>query len=85
MSDLSLALALGGGVVFMLSLGSGLLHRDLGVVSEPMVALAVGVVVDPLGVGLLDPAAWGDPLRGLVRSDRDRRPVLRGAVDPPHW
>lgn len=61
-SDLNLVLALVGGLILLLSLGAGLLHRDLRIVSEPMVALAVGVVVGPLGIGLLDPAAWVDPL-----------------------
>jgi NhaP-type Na+/H+ or K+/H+ antiporter len=62
MSDLHVALFLFGGVILALSLGAGLLYRDVRVVSEPMIALTIGVIVGPLGVGLLDPTVWGDPI-----------------------
>lgn len=70
MSDFNLVLALVGGLTLLLSLGAGLLHRDVRVVSEPMVALAVGVLVGPPGAGLFDPAAWGDPIALIEQAAR---------------
>ncbi|MFC7007960.1 cation:proton antiporter domain-containing protein [Halalkalicoccus salilacus] len=70
MSDINVALALLGGLILALSLGAGLLHRGVRVVSEPMIALAVGVLVGPLGMGLLDPAAWGDEILFVEQAAR---------------
>ncbi|WP_336345738.1 hypothetical protein [Halalkalicoccus ordinarius] len=57
MSDVNVALALVGGLGLVLGLGAGLSHRGVRVVSESMIALAVGVIAGSLGAGLLDPAA----------------------------
>lgn len=62
MSDLNLALALIGGLILALSLGAGVLHRDAPVVSEPMIAVAFGIAIGPVGFDLLGLSAWGDPI-----------------------
>lgn len=70
MSDINVALVLLGGLILAFSLGAGLLHRGVRVVSEPMIALAVGVLVGPLGMGLFDPAAWGDQILLVEQAAR---------------
>lgn len=70
MSDINVALALLGGLILVLSLGAGLLHRGVRVVSEPMITLAIGVLVGPLGIGLFDPAAWGDEILLVEQAAR---------------
>lgn len=58
MDQLNLALATVGTVVLVLGLVSLPLNRS--VFSLPLVALVVGVVLGPVGVGLLHPERWGD-------------------------
>ncbi|WP_043529458.1 cation:proton antiporter [Litchfieldella xinjiangensis] len=58
MTELNLALALVGGIVLLVGLLSQPLDRSW--VSPPMLAFAVGTVLGPQGVGLLDPSYWGD-------------------------
>ena len=70
MSDINVALVLLGGLILAFSLGAGLLHRGVRVVSEPMIALAVGVFVGPLGMGLFDPAARGDEILLVEQAAR---------------
>lgn len=57
MTELNIALAVVGGLVLLVGLLSGPIKRSL--LSAPLIALAVGVLVGPAGLGLLDPSAWG--------------------------
>jgi len=57
LSELNIALAAVGGLVLLLGLLSGLIRRSI--LSEPLVALLVGVLLGPAALGLLDPAGWG--------------------------
>ena len=57
MSELNIALAAVGGLVLVLGLLSGSIRRSI--LSEPLVALLVGVLLGPAALGLLDPAGWG--------------------------
>ena len=52
-----MGLAAVGGLVLVLGLLSGLIRRSI--LSEPLVALLVGVLIGPAALGLLDPASWG--------------------------
>lgn len=56
-ADLNLALTIVGGLVLLVGLLSAPIKRSL--LSAPLVALTVGVLVGPAGLGLLDLAAWG--------------------------
>jgi sodium/hydrogen antiporter len=56
--QLDLALLTIGGLVLVLGLLSGLLRRSF--VSEPLLALGVGVLLGPRATGLLDMGTWGD-------------------------
>lgn len=62
MDQLNLSLALIGGLILLLSLSAGVLRRDTYIVSEPMAAVGFGVLIGPLGLGLVDLSRWGDPL-----------------------
>ena len=57
MSELNIGLAAVGGMVLVIGLLSGSIRRSF--LSEPLVALLVGVLVGPAALGLLDPAGWG--------------------------
>jgi NhaP-type Na+/H+ or K+/H+ antiporter len=57
LSELNVALAAVGGSVLVLGLLSGLVRRSI--LSEPLLALLVGVLLGPAALGLLDPAGWG--------------------------
>ncbi len=57
MSELNIALAVVGGLVLVLGLLSGLVRRSF--LSEPLVALLVGVLLGPAALGLLDLLNWG--------------------------
>lgn len=57
MTGLNLALAIVGGLVLLIGLLSAPIKRSL--LSAPLIALSVGVLVGPAGLGLLDLAAWG--------------------------
>ena len=61
MTTFYLALTLTGGLLLLLGVTSGLIKRDL-YVSEPLVALFVGVLIGPAVLGLLRVAEWGDPV-----------------------
>lgn len=62
LTDFNVVLTLIGGVILALSLGAGVLRQRVYVVSEPMVAVGVGVLIGPLGFGLLELSQWGDPI-----------------------
>ncbi|HEV2125970.1 MAG TPA: cation:proton antiporter [Chloroflexota bacterium] len=58
MSQVYLVLLVMGGLVLALGLVSRLSSR--GPITDPLVALILGVLIGPLGFGVLDPADWGD-------------------------
>ncbi len=68
MTDLNLSLALVGACVIGVAMFSGPINRSW--VSLPMVALAMGVVVGPIGFVWLDPYRWGDPYLILEEAAR---------------
>lgn len=70
MTDLNVALAILGGLVLALSLGTGVLHSRGFLPSETLLALGVGVAVGPVGLDLLGPAGWGPPLVVLEQVAR---------------
>jgi NhaP-type Na+/H+ or K+/H+ antiporter len=61
MDTLNIALVVLGGVVLVLGLFSGLIKNRL-FISEPLIALCVGVLVGPLVFHVIDVANWGDQL-----------------------
>ncbi|SEW09016.1 cation:proton antiporter domain-containing protein [Natrinema salifodinae] len=61
MQELNIALVTIGGLTLVLSLIAGLLRNRVYVLSEPILAVLLGVVIGSLGLDLLHLAAWGDP------------------------
>lgn len=59
MSELNIALATVGGLLLVLGTASGVIKSRL-YVSEPLIALAFGVLIGPHVLGMLDPASWGN-------------------------
>lgn len=68
MSELNLALLVVGGLILVIGLLSGLVRRSL--LSEPLVALLVGVLLGPLALGVLDVARWGSQETILEQAAR---------------
>lgn len=68
MTELNLALLTIGGLVLALGLTSALIRRSF--LSEPLVALAVGVLLGPAVSGLLDVASWGSQETILEQAAR---------------
>jgi sodium/hydrogen antiporter len=66
--ELDLALLTVGGLVLVLGLLSGWLRHTI--LGEPLIALALGVLLGPLVTGLLDLSRWGDPDRILFEATR---------------
>ncbi len=58
MTEINLAIALVGGLVLALGLVSDWLKQHG--ISDVLVALLLGIAVGPVGLGLLDPMAWGN-------------------------
>lgn len=56
---LNIALAVVGGLTLVLGLSAGFTRSKLLLVSEPMMATGLGILVGPLGLGVLDLAEWG--------------------------
>ena len=61
-SDLNLLLFAVGALTLALALGAAVLRRTVRVVSEPMLATALGVALGPAALGVFDLADWGRPL-----------------------
>lgn len=61
MRALNLALALIGVLVLLFGLGAGFLRSRIQILSEPLVALGVGVLVGPAVGGLLELSDWAPP------------------------
>lgn len=70
MSDLNLALALLGGLIVLLGVVSDFMKQYVSILSEPMLAVAFGVLIGPAGLGLLRVAAFGDPITLLEQGAR---------------
>jgi sodium/hydrogen antiporter len=66
LSELNIALAVVGGSVLILGLLSGLIRRSI--LSEPLVALLVGVLLGPAALGLLEPAGWGSQKETILEQ-----------------
>ncbi len=58
LTELYIVLAVVGGLVLVLGLFSSLI-RNRSIVSDPLIALLVGVVLGPAFLDVLDPADWG--------------------------
>jgi NhaP-type Na+/H+ or K+/H+ antiporter len=70
MSQLNVGLALIGGLVLLLSLGTGLLRSRGYLPSEQMVAVLTGVLAGPVGLDLLELTRLGDPVVVLEQVAR---------------
>jgi len=70
MSGLNVALALISGLVLALDLSTGLLQSRQYLPSEPIVAVAFGIAIGPVGLAAFDLSAWGDPLVILEQTAR---------------
>ncbi|MCQ4318865.1 cation:proton antiporter [Stutzerimonas stutzeri] len=68
MSQLNIALAIMGGVAVCIALLSALIKRSP--VSEPALAVLVGLAVGPYGLSWLDLARWGDTFSVLEQAAR---------------
>ncbi|MGC3874315.1 cation:proton antiporter [Halomonas sp. GXIMD04776] len=68
MKDINLILAAVGLLVLVLGLLSRPIDRSW--LSPPLVAFCLGVVLSPIGLGLLDPSAWGDSHHVLEEATR---------------
>ena len=69
-NDLNLTLFAVGLLTLVLSLLAGLFKRWVYPVSEPMLAVTLGVLLGPLGLGLLRLEDWGDPKEILEQVAR---------------
>ena len=70
MQELNVALVTVGGLTLVLSLVAGLLQSRSYLLSEPMAAVLLGVVVGPLGFGWLPLETFGDPFVILEQFSR---------------
>lgn len=61
MQELNIALVVIGGLTLILSLIAGLMRSKVYGLSEPMLAVALGIVIGPLGMGWVQLSNWGDP------------------------
>lgn len=61
MQELNIALVAIGGLTLVLSLIAGLIRSKVYVFSEPMAAVALGIVIGPHWLGLVRLSDWGDP------------------------
>lgn len=70
MQELNIVLATIGGLTLVLSLVAGLMHSRVYFLSEPMLAVLLGIVIGPLGLGLVRLSSWGDPFVILEQGAR---------------
>lgn len=68
--EFNIALATIGSLTLILSLVAGLMRSEVYFLSEPIVAVILGIVIGPLGLNLLDLANWGDPFTILEQFAR---------------
>jgi NhaP-type Na+/H+ or K+/H+ antiporter len=69
-STLNLLLFAAGALTLALALGAAVLRRRVRVVSEPMLATALGVALGPVGLGLVDLGTLGEPLVVVEQTAR---------------
>ena len=70
MSDFNLLLFAVGALTLALALGAAVLRRTVRVVSEPMLATALGAALGPFGLAVFDLADWGEPLVVVEQTAR---------------
>lgn len=70
MSELNVALTLIGGLILVFGLLAGFMKSKVYFLSEPLVAVIVGVVIGPAGFGWLHIANWADPITILEQVAR---------------
>lgn len=70
MSQLNLWLAALGGLTLSLALTAGILKGHSFLPTQPLVAVAIGVVLGPRGLGVLQMAPIGEPLPVLEQVAR---------------
>lgn len=70
MRELNIFLVTVGGLTIALSLIAGLIQNKVYLLSEPIAAVALGVLIGPLGMGVVQLSTWGDPLTIVEQSAR---------------
>lgn len=70
MEELNLALFFIGGLTLVFSLLANFFTNRVVVLSAPLAAMLLGIVIGPAGAGLLDLAGWGDPMVLLEQTSR---------------
>ncbi|WP_049922611.1 cation:proton antiporter domain-containing protein [Halopiger djelfimassiliensis] len=70
MQELNIALVTIGGLTLVLSLVAGLIRSKVYFLSEPLAALILGIVIGPLGLGLIRLSDWADPFTILEQFAR---------------
>lgn len=70
MQELNIALVVIGGLTLVLSRIAGLMWSKVYGRSGPMLAVAPGIVLGPLGVGWVDFSHWGDPYTIIAQFSR---------------
>lgn len=65
----NLALFVFGAVTLVLGLSAGIIKNRL-YISEPIIAVASGILVGPAALGLFEPEQWGDPVCMLQEISR---------------
>ncbi|KYH25369.1 K(+)/H(+) antiporter NhaP2 [Halalkalicoccus paucihalophilus] len=70
MSDINVALALIGGLILSLGVVSDYIKQYVSFGTEPLIAVAYGIVIGPAGLGLLHVASFGEPMVVLEQASR---------------
>ncbi len=70
MNQLNIAFAVIGCLVMMLALFAGFIKARILVLSEPLIAVLLGIAVGPATLDWLDPRSWGDILTILEQLAR---------------
>lgn len=70
MQQLNAAIALSGAVVAALALFAGFIKGRVPVMSEPLLAVLVGIAVGPAALSWVNPAQWGDSMHLLEQVAR---------------
>ncbi|WP_049928576.1 cation:proton antiporter domain-containing protein [Halopiger goleimassiliensis] len=70
MQELNIALLSIGGLTLVVSLVAGVIRGKVYFLSEPLAAVLLGIVIGPLGLGLIRLSDWGDPFTILEQFAR---------------
>src|SRR5690606_568787 len=70
MHDLNVALTAIAFLVLIFGLASGFIRREVRMLSEPLAAVLLGIVIGPACLDLLRLHSWGHPLRILEQVAR---------------